>query len=404
VVKRWYQLAIMLVIVVLMSGATIALADSSDEIIFKDKNLEIAFGKFYECEPPFTKEKANELSKKKNFLWLSSSNISDLDGIQYFDNVIGMDLSENELTDLSLLTKMKNLNQIIMLENSVKGKELEHKLSETGKINKLESVQFGFNEISEIEFLNKIGDIENYSYISLPGNKISDISLLKKAVNCTDIDLSNNRIRDVSVLKNVRNLKKLILADNLITDVTPLKGLKNLEYWIDLQDNCIIDYKPIKPIIDKVYKDGGWDGVISRYDYYTNPVDIGVNGKTVKFPYLTAYYKYQAYVEAVPLFKALGGSAKYDKKTETLTCEYNGNILVIKDFSDSYTLNGKKMSMKYPMRRMQYDLAYIPVKDICKAFGLSYKVTKQRKLSEREDEYFYAPKYIKISTDIEELG
>lgn len=133
-------------------------------------------------------------------------------------------------------------------------------------------------------------------------------------------------------------------------------------------------------------------------------MDIGVNGKTVKFPYLTAYYKYQAYVEAIPLFKAMGGSAQYNKRTGTLTCEYDEKVLVMKDFSKNYTLNGKHKSLNFPMRRMQYDLAYVPVKDICKILGLNYKVTKKREISEREDEYFYVPKYIKISMPEKELG
>jgi hypothetical protein len=109
-------------------------------------------------------------------------------------------------------------------------------------------------------------------------------------------------------------------------------------------------------------------------------------------------------VEAVPLFKALGGSAKYDKKTGTLTCKYEENVLVMKDFSKKYTLNGEKKSIKYPMRRMQYDLPYVPVKDLCKALGLNSSVTKKREINETEDEYFYAPKYIEITTIEKELG
>jgi hypothetical protein len=109
-------------------------------------------------------------------------------------------------------------------------------------------------------------------------------------------------------------------------------------------------------------------------------------------------------VEAVPLFEALGGSAEYDKKAGTLTCIYDEDILIMKDFSNKYTLNGKKMSMKYPMRRMQYDLGYVPVKDICKALGLGYSVTKKREIYENEDDFFYTPEYIMISAAIKELG
>jgi hypothetical protein len=144
--------------------------------------------------------------------------------------------------------------------------------------------------------------------------------------------------------------------------------------------------------------------MIERYDYYTNPVNFKYNGKTIKFPYLTVYYKCQAYAETIPLLKALGGSAEYDKKTGTLTCRYDGDILVFKDFSKSYTINGKKKKLKYEMRRMQYDLAYVPVKDICDVLGLEYNVISTRSLYVIEEQFEDAPKLVEIRKPQKELG
>jgi len=366
----------------ILAGSYIVSAKTSDEIIFKDKNLQSALSKYYDWNEAFTKKKASELSQNKDYLILDDADISDLEGLQYFNNLMQINLISNKISNLSVLSELKNLTHIDISHNSINGKDFENNLNRMGYIEKLDTIFLADDEITDIGFLQKIGNIKNYTYLYM----------------------ENNNIRDISVLKNADNLETLLLSDNRITDVTPLKDLKNFTYWLDLQDNCILDYKPIKPILDKIYEEGGWDGVISRYDYYTNPVDVGVNGKTIKFPYLTAYYKYQAYVEAIPLFKALGGSAKYDKKAGALTCKYNGNVLVMKDFSKNYTLNGKKMIMKYPMRRMQYDLAYVSVKDICKALGLDYSVTKKREIFENEEESFYVPKYIKISIAEKELG
>ena len=272
------------------------------------------------------------------------------------------------------------LNKLGMLNisnNAFKGIKLEKALYEMGKIDNLDMLILEDNRITNINFLQKIGNIKNY----------------------THLELSNNSIRDISILKNATNLETLHLSNNRITDVSPLKNLKNFKYWLDLKDNCIIDYKPVKSILDEIYESGGWEDVISRYDYYTNPVDVGVDGKTIKFPYLTAYYKYQPYAEAIPLFKELGGSAVYIKHMGILVCRYKGSVLAMADFSDRYILNGEVKSMDYPMRRMQYDLAYVPVKNICKALGLKYSVTEEREIHENEDEGFYAPKYVEISAD-----
>lgn len=368
----------------IFAGSYFASAKPSDDIIFNDINLQNAIFKYYEISSDIiTKEAAGELSKQwYNALVIENSDISDLEGVQYFDKLITIKAGGNNLTNLRPISMLNKLGMLDISDNAIKGGDFEAALNDMGKMKNLDILVLTNNELTDIRFLNKIGTMKNYTDLRLEDNKISDISILKNAINLETLDLSNNRI----------------------TDVTPLKSLKNFEYWLGLQDNCILDYKPIKPILDKIYEDGGWNGVISRYDYYSNPVDVGVNGKTVKFPYLTAYYKYQAYVEAVPLFKALGGSAEYDKKTGTLTCKYDDNILIMKDFSTKYTLNGKKMRMKYPMRRMQYDLGYVPVKDICKALGLDYSVTKKREIYENEDDFFYVPKFIEISVAMKELG
>ena len=183
--------------------------------------------------------------------------------------------------------------------------------------------------------------------------------------------------------------------------MTPLKDLTNLTSYIDLRDNCIIDYKPIKHLIDEMRSDEGNETGLERYDYYTNPINFNYNNETIKFPYLTVYYKYQAYAEALPLLKSLGGGGKYDKKTGTLTCYYRGNVLVFKDFAQDYTFNGQKRSLEYPMRRMQYDLAYIPVKDLCEALGLDYQITKERTIH-HSSKHVHAPKLVVISESKDE--
>lgn len=366
----------------IMTGSYIASAKTSDKIIFKDKNLEGALGKHYDLKEAFTIQNASELSQKDDNVFLDYADISDLEGLQYFDNLISIDLRGNYLNDLTILSQLKKLELINISYNSIKGRKFEDILNAAGKIQNLECVGLYSNELVDIDFLEKIGNTDKY----------------------THIEMDDNNIRDISILENATNLKYLDLSNNRITDVSPLKDLKNLTFYLDLRDNCIIDYKPIKNLLDAMHEDVGNETGLERYDYYTNPVNFEYNEKTIKFPYLTTFYKYQAYAEAIPLFKALGGTAEYDKKTGTLTCKYDGNVLVMKDFSKSYSLNGKKKSLNYPMRRMQYDLAYVPVKDICNVLDLNYKVVRSRKIYHDFNKIEYVPKKVRISKAEKELG
>lgn len=300
-----------------------------------------------------------------------------MEGLQYFTDIVYLFARGNNLKSLQPLTQLSSLGMLDISNNSIKGKPFEKALNEIGRIENLSSLYLDNNGLSNIKFLGKIGDVKNYTVITMSDNNLSDISILKGAANLEGLDLSNNRI----------------------TDVNPLKDLDKLTWFIDLRDNCIIDYKPIKHLFDKMWEEYDSANAMIRYDYYSNPINYKYNGKKIKFPYLTVYYKYQGYVEAVPLFKAIGGSAKYNKKTGTLTCTYDGNEIIMKDFSNCSTLNGERMSLDYPMRRMQYDLAYVPVKDICYMLGLNYKEVEQNFFVNDDEEAVYALKLVEISKE-----
>nr|WP_308545447.1 leucine-rich repeat domain-containing protein [uncultured Lachnoclostridium sp.] len=368
-------IGILLFIIVAISSKLVS-AVATDTITFPDENLKTALSEIYDWNEPFTIEKARELSWNEQHIFLSYVEVVDMEGLQYFEGLRQVSSFGNDIKNLKPLSLLSSLRMIDIRSNLTKGKEFEEILCDMGRINSLDMVWLEENSLTDISFLSKIGIIAKYTHIFMEDNNITDISLLKKATILVYLDLSNNRI----------------------TDVTPLKNLKKLTY-IDLRDNCIIDYKPIKPLIDAMRADGGNETGLERYDYYKNPVNFTYDGKTIQFPYLTVYYKYQAYAEAIPLLKALGGSAKYSKKTGTLTCNYDGNVLIMKDFSKKVTLNGVKITLEYPMRRMQYDLAYIPVKDVCELLGLNYDMVKTRKICHDSKYVEYAPKVVEISEE-----
>jgi hypothetical protein len=99
---------VVLLVVSIFVEANMVTAKTSDEIIFKDKNLQNALSKYYDWNGVFTKEKAGEISKKEDNIFLDYSDISDLEGLQYFKNVIQVNLSGNSINNVNVLPQLKN--------------------------------------------------------------------------------------------------------------------------------------------------------------------------------------------------------------------------------------------------------------------------------------------------------
>lgn len=351
-------------------------AKTDDDIIyFNDKNLETALCRKYNCKAPITKKMAHDLSTEDEYIsYFSDKKISDLEGLQYFDGLISVSFYGSNLTNLEPLSKLPNLTSLHISSNSIKGEELENCFKRMGKIKKLKSFGCYNNDIEDISFLEKIGNISEYE----------------------ELELSYNKIKDISMLKKCKNIHQLNLEHNRITDVKPLKNLDCDFFYI--HDNCIINLKPIKPMLDALFNGKCGLDNSDRLDFYQNPVNFIFENKEIQFPHMTVYYKFQAYAEAVPLIKALGGIAEYNKDTGTLTCKIDDKEIIMKDFSNTYIINGMDKMMTYEMRRMQYDVAYIPVKDFCKILGLSYNSLKERTLFVEDSEILnYAPEIVEIS-------
>ncbi len=351
-------------------------AKTNDIIHFNDKKLEEALRNKYYFDGPITKEKAHELSSDDTYISLWGKDITDLEGIQYFDGLTQIDLSFNGISNLQPLSKLPNLYSLDISCSSIKGKELENTLNNMGKLDNLDTFKCYNNEIEDITFLQNIGNIDNY----------------------IELELSFNHINNISILNKSKNLNYLNLINNRISDLTPVKNIKGDDLNVFLYDNCMIDLKPIKPLFDRMFTDRCGGDLTDRFDFYKNPVNIIYQNQELQFPHMTMYYMFQAYTEAIPLIEALGGSAVYDKSTGTLICRIYDKELIMRDFSNIYTLNGINKRMPYEMRRMQYDTAYVPIKDLCNILGLNYHVLKERSLFTGDSEIpEYAPEIVKIS-------
>ena len=86
-------------------------------------------------------------------------------------------------------------------------------------------LNLSYNIISDITPLSGLIKLTS---LDLSYNIISDITPLSGLTNLTSLDLSNNIISDITPLSGLTNLRSLRLHDNFFSDISPLSGLTRL--------------------------------------------------------------------------------------------------------------------------------------------------------------------------------
>lgn len=150
--SRLRMVIVILVLSLILNGSMAVTAESSDEIIFKDENLYNKLSRIYQLDGVFTEEMASNLSEKQTLLVVRDAEISDLEGLQYFDNLGTIYLDRNNLKNLKPLSSLKLLAMLSIIDNSIKGQEFEDSLNEMGKIEFLDTLILSDNGLNSMSF------------------------------------------------------------------------------------------------------------------------------------------------------------------------------------------------------------------------------------------------------------
>src|SRR6056297_1992364 len=126
-----------------------------------------------------------------------SSNIDNLSGIEYLNNLEYLDFGNNQVSDISPLSNLTDL----------------------------ESLDFGDNQVSDI---SPLSNLTNLTHLYFGNNQVSDISPLSNLTNLIHLHLSNNQVSDISPLSNLTNLEYLGFWGNQVSEISPLSNLTNL--------------------------------------------------------------------------------------------------------------------------------------------------------------------------------
>lgn len=108
---------------------------------------------------------------------LSSSGITDLDGVQYCTRAIKIDVSDNRISDLSPLFDLTNLEELNLSDNQI------GYIDVLSNLVNLKCLFLSNNLIEDIDPLLELGKLE---FVDLSGNKIS----VEQIVKLTDLGIT----------------------------------------------------------------------------------------------------------------------------------------------------------------------------------------------------------------------
>ncbi|EOH8071749.1 InlB B-repeat-containing protein [Listeria monocytogenes] len=141
-----------------------------------------------------------------------NTGVTTIEGIQYLNNLIGLELKDNQITDL---TPLKNLTKITELELS--GNPLKN--------------------------VSAIAGLQSIKTLDLTSTQITDVTPLAGLSNLQVLYLDLNQITNISPLAGLTNLQYLSIGNNQVNDLTPLANLSNL--FIVTLTNQTITNQPV---------------------------------------------------------------------------------------------------------------------------------------------------------------
>lgn len=171
--------------------------------------------------------------------------VTTIEGVQYLNNLIGLELKDNQITDL---TPLKNLTKITELELS--GNPLKN-VSTIAGLQSIKTLDLTSTQITDVP---PLAGLSNLQFLSFGSTQVSDLTPLANLSKLTTLNAMNSKVSDVSPLTGLSNLTEVYLEENQISDVSPLAKLPNLS--IVTLTNQTITNQPVfyqnKPIVPNV--------------------------------------------------------------------------------------------------------------------------------------------------------
>ncbi len=168
-------------------------------------------------------------------LTANSSNISDLTGLGYCTDLIGLSLYMNQIVDIGPIASLTNLQTLTLFLNQVVD------LSPLSSLSTLLQLNIASNQITDI---TDLAGLTNLTSLDIYSNAITDISTLANLTSLNTLHMSYISTSTLAPVSGLANLSELWADSNGITDITDLAGLTNLTN-LHMFNNQISNISPL---------------------------------------------------------------------------------------------------------------------------------------------------------------
>ena len=188
--------------------------DASDEIVFKDENLLIAINNSLgrgETTDPIVVSDIESLT----IVNFSSSNISDLSGIEYARNLTHLNLSNNNIDNLEPLTKLSQLKNIDLSGNN--GNISVSDIKSLSVLPYIQSIIAPVNDPNEDFIINSDSEFSTLQNLDLEYSTIGNVEI-SNMPNLVSFALENSTAKNISI-ENLNRISGIQLNDSTFSNI-----------------------------------------------------------------------------------------------------------------------------------------------------------------------------------------
>jgi len=195
-------------------------------------------------------------------LTISWTNLSDLQEISQFKDLVFLQLNSNNLKHLKGVSNLKELKELSVIGNDSLVdigdlRDLPNLKEFNGAVLKNVSEARGLNNLPKLETficnrcklndLTPIGKLKNLKTLEI-GTIVKSISPLESLKKLEELDVTANNLIDASAVNGMTSIKSIIIHDSLLEEIKLSKSLVNLEYLriVDSKLKEIPDFSPYK--------------------------------------------------------------------------------------------------------------------------------------------------------------
>lgn len=152
-------------------------------------------------------------------IFITSANITSIDGLEYMRNLEIISLENANILDASPLSNLNKLRHLALHNSKLTSLEFVKSLTQLEGLHII---------ISSINDLSPLENMSNLKMLSIQRAPVSDLSPLANLINLESLYLAELDVMDISALSNLVKLRDLSLPYCQIKDIAPLSSLLNL--------------------------------------------------------------------------------------------------------------------------------------------------------------------------------